>query len=388
MKSPILVVGAGIGGLTSALALARQGFDVEIFEQSPVLTDLGAGLQISPNASRILHELGLQAYLEDAGFQPEAMQVRHWRRGSVLSQAPLGKSTLQRWGAAYYHVHRGDLQQMLLAAVRGHARIRLHLGTACEAVDQDADQINLTLATSERHKGHLLVGADGIHSTVRARLFGEEAPRFTGHVAWRFLVPAEAIEKERIPPVAGLWMGPGAHFVHYYVRGGRYVNCVAVVEQSEWVTESWTERGDKQSLREDFAGWHSTIQRLIEAADMQALYRWGLFDREPMPQWHQGRAVLLGDACHPTLPFLAQGAAMAIEDAASLARGLTGGADVAAALDGFYRQRIDRVSRVQQTSRRNGRIYHLRGLPALGRNLALRSGLANPLRTMDWLYRY
>lgn len=388
MKSPILVVGAGIGGLTAALALARQGFEVEIFEQAPVMRELGAGLQLSPNASRILHELGLEMPLAEAAFKPEAVEVRHGRSGRLLSRAPLGRQAQQRWGAPYYHIHRGDLQQMLLAAVRGHEHIRLHLNATCEAVDQDAETVSLGLAGGGRHAGSLLIGADGIHSRVRRQLFGKEQPRFTGHVAWRFLIPVEDLHEDLVPPVAGLWMGPGAHFVHYYVRGGQFLNCVAVVEQQAWQAESWTERGSKQTLQEDFAGWHPTIQALAAAADATQCYRWGLFDREPMPQWHQGRIGLLGDACHPTLPFLAQGAAMAIEDAAVLARILRGSRDAVPALERFHGQRIERVTRVQQTSGRNGRIYHLRGLPAWLRNLALRSGLASPVRTMDWLYRH
>ncbi|MGB1581669.1 MAG: FAD-dependent monooxygenase, partial [Nevskiales bacterium] len=191
---------------------------------------------------------------------------------------------------------------------------------------------------------------------------------------------------DHVPPVAGLWMGPKAHFVHYYVSNQRMVNCAAVVEQESWQAESWTQRGNKQDLLSDFSGWHPMLQQLLQAADESQCYRWGLFDREPARQWHSGRVALLGDACHPSLPFLAQGAAMAIEDAAVLAQCLKASRNIEAALATYAEQRRSRVARVQALSRRNGRIYHLSGLPAFARNCALRLGLVQPLKTMDWLY--
>ena len=394
MNAPVFIVGAGIGGLTSALALAAAGFKVELFEQSAYLSEVGAGLQLSPNASRVLIALGLEQALADNAFEPEAAEVRHWRSGNLLSRGPLADKARKRWGAAYYHIHRADLQQLLLAAVRDNAKIRLHLNAPCKAVTALQDAVSLTLANGDSHHAPLLIGADGIHSKVRQAVLGDERPSFTGHVAWRFMIPIEQLPADLVPPVAGLWMGPKAHFVHYYVAGQRYVNCAAVVEQSAWQEESWTQRGDKQDLLDSFSGWHPFIQQLLAAADEQHCYRWGLFDRRPSQQWCKGRIALLGDACHPTLPFLAQGAAMAIEDAAVLAQCLSnhagdhvsGHTDIQAALTAYTKQRQARVARVQNLSRRNGRIYHLTGLPAVARNLALRLGLVNPLKTMDWLY--
>jgi salicylate hydroxylase len=380
----VLIAGGGIGGLTAALALAENGCEVTVFEQAPEFAEVGAGIQLSPNASRVLHALGLEKPLRAAAFLPEGTQFRHWRRGNVISESSLDEQVLSRYGAPYYHIHRGDLMAALVNAAHAHTDIELYSGVAVTGFDDTPDAVSLT-ATAASHTGDVLVGADGIHSRIQAVLWGEQAPQFTGNVAWRALVPAAQLPANLIRPVSTVWWGPGKHFVHYYVSGGEWVNCVCVVEKNGWQVESWTEQGDFDELRQDFAGWHSDIQLLLEGVDKTQLYKWALFDRAPMPQWGKGRVTLLGDACHPTLPFMAQGAAMAIEDAAVLAGCLNKTSDVTAALQRYEDLRRARTARIQAGSRRNARVFHLSGMPAWLRNRAAKRAGG---RAMDELYRY
>ena len=257
-----VVVGAGVGGLTAALALARAGLSVTVVEQAQALGEVGAGLQVSPNATRVLFSLGLEAELSALAFRPEAVEARGWRRGQEISQAPLGESAQARYGFPYFHMHRADLISVLEQACRAEAGIALRLGETVAACPGDGTPA-LVLASGERLEADILVGADGIRSLVREALFGPAAPRFTGQVAWRGLVPAERLKDAGIRPVASLWMGPGAHFVHYFVRGGTLVNFVGVVEADDWREESWSSRGEAADLRRDFAGWHPTVRRIV-----------------------------------------------------------------------------------------------------------------------------
>ena len=383
----VLVVGGGIGGLTGALCFARSGFEVCVFERAADFTEVGAGIQVSPNASRVLHHLGLEGALREHGFLPRSTLFRHWRTGRVIAETPLGDAVEARYGAPYYHVHRGDLLAMLVAAADAEPRIQLHRHAQVQEISHDEKAVRVRLARGpvEHTTGDVLVGADGIRSLVRNALWGAAAPEFTGNVAWRALVPAERLPEGRIPPATSVWWGPGKHFVHYYVRGGRFVNCVCVVEKSGWEVESWTERGDHAELKEDFTDWHADVQMLIDAADPDSLYKWALFDRPPMARWSRGRATLLGDACHPTLPFMAQGAAMAIEDAAVLARCIGESDDVAASLQRYEGLRRQRTAAVQAGSRRNARVFHMTGLKAWARNRAARAAGG---RAMETLFRY
>ncbi len=383
-----IVVGAGIGGLTAALALARKGLAVTVLEQAPEFGEVGAGIQVSPNASRVLVELGLESALLDLAFVPEAVERRTWRRGHRLVHLPLGHEVARRHGAPYLHLHRADLHEVLAAAALATPGIETHLGAACASVEQDADGVTAIDAGGRRFAGDLLVGADGIRSVVREALFGPAAPRFTGCVAWRGVVPADAVREAHVRPVAANWMGPGAHFVHYYLRRGALVNFVAVVEKTGWETESWTERGGKSELRADFAGWHPTVQGLIEAADPDACFKWALHDRDPLPRWTEGRVTLLGDACHPTLPFMAQGACMAIEDAAVLAECVASEAAVPAALAGYEGLRRSRTAGIQRGSRANATLYHLRGPKAWLRNATLPLAAGRLAKRTDALYAY
>ena len=365
----ILVSGAGIGGLTAALCLAQAGHRVEVFEQSAILAEVGAGIQLSANGMRVLHHLGLLPRIAALSFLPEGVEMRDWRSGQLIASTTLGAEAQTRFGFPYFHIHRADLISVLLQGVRENANIQLHIGSAVEDFSQTESQVSVTVS-NQTQVADLLVGADGIHSQVRTALFGAEAPTFTGNVAWRGLVPASLLPQDLVRPVTTAWWGPGKHFVHYFVRQGELVNCVCVVEKSGWDTESWTARGDLQELQADFAGWHGTIQTLIEHMDPQACYKWALFDRSPMPQWGRGRVTLLGDACHPTLPFMAQGAVMAIEDGAVLAQCLAAEDSVAAALGRYENIRRKRTAAIQRGSRRNARVFHLDGLQARLRNSA------------------
>ena len=380
----MLIAGGGIGGLTAALCLARVGFKVAVFEQAPAFGEVGAGIQLSPNCSRVLHHLGLAPALEACTFLPEGTEFRAWNTGRLIGAAPLGDSVREAYGFPYYHIHRGDLLTVLLEAARQSASIVLYTEAPVQGFVQNGEGVRVSVAGAT-HEGHALIGADGIHSTIRNGLFGEQAPTFTGNVAWRALVPAARLPQGFLNPVGTVWWGPGSHFVCYYVRGGALVNCVCIVEKGGWTVESWTERGAYDELKSDFAGWHPVVQTLIDNSDRDSLYKWALYDRPPMPRWGKGVVTLLGDACHPTLPFMAQGAAMAIEDAVVLAGCLAAAAETAAALERYENLRRERTAGVQNGSRRNARLFHLRGLRAWLRNRAVGRGAG---RIMDSLYRY
>ena len=285
---PIAVVGGGIGGLAAALSLLRAGFDVQVFEQASALTEVGAGIQISPNASRLLHRLGLGAALDRTGVRPAAVHQRRWDDGRTLQRAPLGEAAEAAFGAPYYHFHRADLLKALADALPSH---RLHLGYRLAAFTDHGDRVELRFAHGERVAAGMLVGADGIHSTVRDALFGPERPHFTGCVAYRGLVPADRLGYLELEVLANNWMGPGSHFVHYFVAGGRLVNFVAIMERETWKRESWTDRGEVADALAAFKGWHPLVTAIIGAAD--ETFIWALLDRPPLDRWSVGRVTLL-----------------------------------------------------------------------------------------------
>ncbi|MEJ2088409.1 MAG: FAD-dependent monooxygenase [Gammaproteobacteria bacterium] len=360
------MVGGGIGGITAALCLARRGHRVTVLEQAPEFAEVGAGIQLSPNCTRVLHDLGLERSLRARAFVPEGSQFRDWRTGRVITESPLGERVVARYGMPYYHIHRGDLLRVLVEAAE-LANIDLHKDARVDRLEQTGERVTVWIDGATR-EADLIVGADGIHSVVRAELWGAEKPRFTGCVAWRALVPAERLPPGLIRPVTTAWWGPHKHFVHYYLRRGELINCVCVVEKQGWEVESWTERGDYRELKSDFAGWHPDVQQLIDHVDRDSLFKWALYDRAPMSHWGRGRVTLLGDACHPMLPFMAQGAAMAIEDGAVLAGCLARDEDVAASQQRYEDLRRDRTAEIQNGSRRNAKMFHLTGIKAWLRN--------------------
>lgn len=384
-----VVVGAGIGGMSAALMLARKGFTVTVLEQAPALGEVGAGLQLSPNASRVLIGLGLGEALSAMAFRPEAVEGRTWKLGVKVSHIPLGKAVEARFGAPYLHVHRADLLDVLAGAVARETAVELRLGTTCSDCESRESGASL-IADGEAITADLVVGADGIRSVVRRALFGPAEPRFTGNVAWRGVIPAAGLHEQGVRPVAGLWMGPGAHFVHYYLRGGSLMNFVGVVERGDWREESWSARGSPADLRADFAGWHDTVRTIVERAPPEGCFRWALFDRDPLPCWSLGVTTLLGDACHPTLPFMAQGACMAIEDAAVLAECVAGvgRTQIPEALKRYETLRKPRTTAIQTGSRANAGLYHLRAPKSWMRNLAMRRGGQGLAAQAEALYGY
>ena len=354
-----LIAGGGIGGITAALCLLDAGVEVELFERAAALGEVGAGIQISPNGVKVLRRLGLTQALDGVAFRPQALEMRIGVSGTRLFAIPMRDVAERRFGAPYYHVHRADLIAVLSKALRERAPAAVHLNKDLLAFERTGRSIRAAFADGTAAEGDVLIGADGIHSRVRERLFGAEKPRFTGNVAWRLVVPATARLKELVPPTACVWVGPGRHAVTYYVRGGDLVNFVGVVERHDWQNESWTERGDKADLAADYAGWAKPIEAII--ADAGECYRWALFDREPLPTWSDGNVALVGDACHPMLPFLAQGAVMAIEDAWVLSRKLKTAANIADAFVAFEAERKPRTTRAQRGARRQMGLYHKRG---------------------------
>jgi salicylate hydroxylase len=359
-RPSIGVIGGGIGGLTAALSLLDAGFDVGVYEQSAVLGEVGAGIQISPNASRILHRLGLAEELARTGVKPLAWHQRRWDDGRTLLRTPLAEPLEATFGFPHYQIHRADLLSALAGAVPVE---RVHLGHRLTDVMDRGDHVEARFANGARIDFDALVGADGIHSRVRDALFGPDEPRFTGCAAFRGLVPEECLRELALEVTAQVWMGPGQHFVHYFVSRGRLVNFVAVVEQAAWTRESWTERGDVAGALAVFEGWHPQVRTILGSVD--EIFVWGLFDRAPMERWSQGRVTLLGDACHAMLPFMAQGAAQAIEDGATLAACLAAlDTDIPAALRRYEQLRRPRASRLQALSTANKSRFHLPDGPA------------------------
>ena len=386
-----LVAGGGIGGVTAALCLIDAGIDVELFERNDASGEIGAGIQISPNGVKVFERLGLKPALDAIAFRPEALEMRLGASGAQLFSIPMRDEAVRRYGAPYYHVHRADLMSVLAGALRERAPNAVRFGKDIQAFAQSSNDVELVFADGARARGDVLVGADGIHSRVREQMLGTAPARFTGNVAWRLVVPANVLPKNLVPPTACVWVGPGRHAVTYYLRRGELVNFVGVVERADWQTESWTEQGDRAQLAADFAGWAKPIAAIV--AEAAQCYRWALFDRDPLATWHEGRVALLGDACHPMLPFLAQGAVMAIEDAWVLSRALQSKPGIEDALAAYEAARKPRTTRVQKGARAQTGLYHKRGLAAqiatygpiwLAANLAPSFVHAR----QDWLYSH
>ena len=384
-KLKALVIGAGLGGLTAAACLRRAGFDVSVFEQASTLGEVGAGVQIGPNAVRVLRQIGLGDGFEAVAVRPDSLDVRDWKTAEILNTITLGAAYEERYGLPYYHVHRADLHGLLVSAYESVSEEGVHLNAECVGVEERADGVEVSFADGRTAFGDVVIGADGIHSKVRETLFGPDNPRFTGMVAFRGTVPLERIPEGLIERKGYNWSGPHHHFVHYLLKGGSLVNCVGVCDQDNWRVESWSVEGDMAEFRDEFAGWHETIQSLID--NMERCFKWALYDRDPLESWSRGRATLLGDSCHPMLPFLAQGACMAIEDGYVLARSLRRYDDVASALKAYEAARLPRTSRVQLGARARGESLHLADPKAMAaRNARNEADPGLRAREMDWIY--
>lgn len=353
----IAIAGAGLAGLTLALALLQRGLRVDVFEQASVLGDVGAGLQLSPNATRCLHALGLAEALAPLACEPAGKQVRLWSTGQRWKLFDLGAAAVAEYGAPYLMFHRADLHAVLAQAVERLRPGCIRLGARCAGFEQDATGVRLRLEDGEVFACDALVAADGVHSALRASLGHVDRPVFTGCLAWRALLPMGALPERLREPVGTNWIGPGAHVITYPVRNGELLNFVGIVEGQPWLRESWTERGTREACAADFRGWHHDVQLLIGLLD--APFRWALMGREPLARWGEGRVTLMGDAAHPTLPFLAQGACMAIEDALVLARCLEAlPRQPQAALRRYEGLRIERTSRIVRGATEAGKRFH------------------------------
>ena len=390
----IFIAGAGIGGLTASLALAARGFRVVVIEKTERLEEAGAGLQLSPNASHVLAGLGLKERLGSRAVTPEAISIMSARAGCEIARLPLGEAAAARAGAPYWVVHRADLQAALAAAVNDHPDIELRLGCTFEDVTSHARGMTVVQRNgNSRHQdlAMALIGADGIWSSVRHHLFPDVRPQFSGLIAWRGTLDATQLPREYTAPRVQLWMGPDAHLVAYPISAARQINVVAIVPGT-WNRPGWSAPGAANELKSAFASqrWPATARMLLGAVD--GWRRWALFTLPDIGEWTDGAVALLGDAAHAMLPFAAQGAGMAIEDAAVLAKCLSESptdnlAGIPATLKRYGRQRRGRVLRVQRTARQQGRIYHLTGPLALARDIAIRAmGPQRMLARQDWIY--
>jgi len=383
-KLSVAVIGGGIGGSAAALSLLQAGFDVQVYERASVLREVGAGIVLTPNATRILHRLGFAGALEALGVAPGAWRQRRWDDGRTLMCTPIvlaaGEPPL------FYTSHRSDVLLMLAGKLPVE---RLHLGHKLTGFSDRGTAVEMQFDNGARASADIMIGADGIHSTVRELLFGAENPRFTGCVAYRGLVAAERLATLSLPHEGQIWMGPGKHFVHYFVSAGRLVNFVCLIDRDAWTKESWTEPGEVKDALAAYTGWHEQVRSIISS--VEETFVWGLFDRAPLKRWSVGRVCLLGDACHPMLPFLAQGAAQAIEDGATLAAVLSrSSADIPAALRRYEELRLPRTARIQATAAGNKTRNHLPDGPEqIERDKRMAAGAADwSIGASLWVYQH
>jgi salicylate hydroxylase len=381
----ILIAGAGIGGLAAACCLLKKGFDVEVHEQAPILSEVGAGIQISANAMHVLRYLGLGDAISRVGVQPKAYVFRLHDTGEIIQTFALSAEHERQHGAPYIQLHRADLHDLLVAKARKFKPDVVQLNHRVVGFVERADGVELKFADGSSVRGDLLVGADGLKSVVRGQMMGNVPPTYTGDGVWRITVPSDRLPRDLLlDQVMSVFMGPGGHVVCYYLRGGALLNFGGTVE-AEVSEESWTLKFPWKSLKADFEGWHPAIQAIIDAVDKGECYRWSLHNRPPIRNWSTRRTTILGDAAHPTLPYLAQGAAMAIEDGAVLSRALGQAGSVAQALDLYQRNRIDRTARVVEQSNENQKLFHLRSVGEIRRQFAHRD---EGVERNRWLYSY
>jgi salicylate hydroxylase len=386
-----LIAGAGIGGLTAAIALARNGFDVSVYERAPAVEEIGAGVQVSPNATRVLARFGAMEAVESRASAPRAIRILRGRDGAELARLPLDATA--RWGAPYLVLHRADLQRALIECATREKSIALTLDAEVGGFKAEEKSVTLGLrrgSIRDAEAGDLLIGADGLRSIVREGLGlgARDKARFSGRIAFRATVEAAAAPAQASRPDISLELGSRAHLVHYPLRGGALINVVAVIESDRRASpqdDPWDGEADPASLASAFAGWSTGARRLIEAA--RGWRAWPLYDRPAPATMAIGRVALIGDAAHAMLPFLAQGAAQAIEDAGALVECLANVSKIPAALAAYSQKRGPRVARVQQAAAEQARLYHLAGPAAFIRDLGMRAlGPDRLLRRYDWIY--
>ena len=367
-----------------------MGCDVEVYEQAPELKEVGAGLQLSANGTRALYALGVGEELKALSCEATGKEIRLWNTGETWKLFDLGAVSVERYGYPYLTVYRPDLLDVLTRAVHRLKPEGIHLGSKGLAFVQDPERVELMLDDGSSVSGDALIGADGVHSMVRQVLFGQDTAQFTGIIAWRGIVPMERLPRHMARMVGVNWVGPGGHFVHYPLRAGKVMNFVGARERADWRVESWSARGTTEELAADFAGWHGEVQELIRNIPLPQ--KWALMVRPPMERWTIGRVTLLGDACHSMVPFLAQGAVMAIEDGFMLGRALgTLDGDIPSRLERYENARRERTRRAVAGSADNITRFHNRALaePARAREYVEREWAgANVASRYEWLFTY
>ncbi len=386
----VLIAGAGLGGLAAALALLQRGMDVEVYEQAAELREVGAGVQISANGSRVLHALGIAAAVEREACEASGKEIRLWSTGRSWKLFDLGAESVARYGFPYYTVYRPDLHAALVEGVRRVKPDAIRLGARVAGFSQQPGRAVLHLEDGQAVEGDALIGADGIQSAIRHGLFGEDQARFSGMMAWRGVIPMTSLPAHMRGLVATNWIGPGRHVVQYPLHRGELMNFVGIVERQDWQVESWNERGTTDELAADFQGWHPDVQAMIQA--IPTPYKWALMLRPPLESWTRGRVTLLGDACHPTLPMMAQGAVQAMEDGLILGRALeTAAGDIPGALLRYERARRDRTNRMVVASAENAKRFHN---PTLAEEAGAQAYIDREWaeervrERYDWLFRY
>ena len=384
-SAPILISGGGIGGLITAYALARQGFPVRLFEQSPEFREVGAGIQLGPNIFRVLEKIGLKdAVLADA-HRPPAQEMRDALTGKLIVRIPLEEAFFQRFGEPYAVTHRADIHGTFLKACQNSNLVTLETSRRVDSFEDTGKGVTVTLENGQKAEGRALIGCDGMWSKIRERIVGDGKPRVSGHIAYRAVLKREDVPKDLWRPEVVLWAGPRTHLVHYPLRRGELYNLVAVFH-SDHYEEGWNAEGSKDVLWQHFKGQRPEVLRMLERIETWRM--WVLCDREPVKNWTQGRVTLLGDAAHPMLQYLAQGACMATEDAVLLAeKARAHPDDLPAAFNAYTQDRYLRTARVQIMARVYGDFYHARGVTAELRDITL-SG-RTPQQSYDgiaWLY--
>jgi 2-polyprenyl-6-methoxyphenol hydroxylase-like FAD-dependent oxidoreductase len=381
----VLIVGGGIGGLSTAIALARNGMSATVLERSVFADETGAGIQLGPNATRALRQLGVLDAAHVVAFKPDALRLCDGISGEGLASMPLGSVAEKRYGAPYLTLHRANLHACLLAACQRLHSVNLKDDFDVTEVETLADRMAATGAGGTKVEGSCLVAADGLWSRFRQRIDPRADLRFSGATAWRALLPRDQVPASFDASEVGLWLGPRSHLVHYPVRGGKDLNVVAVVEGGI-AKQGWNRRAEPDVLLPAFDRWASPVRKLLGMVETWRC--WSLFRLKPLRHWTDGRMALLGDAAHPVLPYLAQGAALAIEDAVTLAASLEASSgEPSAAFARYESLRANRVRNVQRQAARQGRLYHLHGPGALARNFMLRQRRPEALlQSFDWLY--
>jgi len=381
----ILIVGAGIGGLAAASCLLKAGYDVEIYEQAPELGEIGAGIQLSANAMHVLNYLGIGDAVSEISVRPAAYVFRLFDTAEIVQQFSLSEEHERLHRAPYNQIHRADFHELLAARARELKSDVIHLDKMVVDVEEREGSVELHFADGTAADGDLLIGADGVKSIVRDRILGMVSATYTGDGAWRVTVPTERLPPGFMSQVMSVWMGPGRHAVSYYIRGGSLLNFVGCVETDEVSEESWTAKFPWDKFKADFEGWHQDVRTIIDLADKDQCFRWSLHTRPTTETWSTRRVTILGDAAHATLPYLAQGAAMAIEDGAVLARALKHCNSDAEALQLYQRNRYSRTNRIVEQSMTNRTLFHLRS------EQEIRAAFANRSEGDDrntWLYSY